>query len=186
MPLSERDDICLLSLPYIVGIMVSHADDEEGEYDDELEMRALERILIAYAHEKQLSPFVNDVVLRTISSKDQWQGWVDRALSALPQCKHAINVITQEFGKEEARNYARMLLDVGEAVAMAYGEFGMGDFDDDNEGVLSRFIGKFSAKIKGEKPNNDEDSGLANISAAEQAALDRLAEALSWEDLKAA
>ena len=94
-------------------------------------------------------------------------------------------MITQEFDKEEARNYARMLLDVGEAVAMAYGEFGMGDFDDDNEGVLSRFIGKFSAKIKGEKPSN-EDSGLANISAAEQAALDRLAEALSWEDLKAA
>lgn len=185
MPLSERDDLCLLSLPYIVGIMVSHADDEEGEYDDELEMQALERILIAYAHEKPLSPFVHDIVLRTISSKDQWHDWVDRALSALPQCEKSIALIKGEYGKDEARNFAEMLLDVGEAVAMAYGEFGMGGMDDDQEGMLSRFIGKFTAKLQGGE-NSNEESGLANISATEQAALDRLATALSWEELKAA
>lgn len=184
MPLSEQDELTLLSLPYIVGIWVSHAEDEEGDYDDEMEMKALERILIAYAHEKELPPAVHGLVLQTISSKDQWMSWAEEAFNPLPRCEKAIEVVKATHGKVEAKSYARMLLDVGEAVAMAYGEFGMDD-DDDHENVLKRFMTKFSAKLRGEDAGHDE-GGLANISATEQAALDKLETALSWQELKAA
>lgn len=182
--LTARQKQALISLPYRVGVWVSHADDEEGEYDDEMEMRALQRILVAYAHEKALPPFVDSLVKDTLSHKDSWQDWADMAMTVVPQSKKAVGFLYARYGETEGRAYAQMLMDVGEAVAMAYGEFGMGD-ETDSETVLGRFIMKFTAKLRGEG-GADDGPGLANISAAEQAALDKLDAALAIDEDEAA
>ena len=49
----------LVSLPYKVGVYVSHADDEDGEVDDEREMAALESCIKAIASLREDKPFAS-------------------------------------------------------------------------------------------------------------------------------
>ena len=51
---SEDEIELLASVPYKAGAWISHADDEEGEDDDERELKALESII------KEIATFLFD------------------------------------------------------------------------------------------------------------------------------
>lgn len=164
----------VIGLMYRVGVWMSHSDDEDGETDDIKEMKALEHIIrsIASAHEE--SAFVQQVARETLKRKEKWQVWANHSFDILADAEKAMAILKSNVAKGDAEDYRDTIINIAEAVAAAYGEFGMGA---DDENVLSGFLGKVVNKIKG-----NEEADFMNISPAEQAALDRLGAALGMDD----
>jgi hypothetical protein len=171
--LSEEEKELVVGLPYRVGVFVSHADDEGGEEDDEKEMKALERILTSIAKQHQKSPFIKEVLEKTIEKKYNWQVWSEQSFNVTQDTEKTIRLLREKVDESDWKMYRGLLIRVGRTVAEAYGEFGEFE-DEESSGFLSKVIDKISNK------NDDlEDESHMNISAAEDAALSSLATAIS-------
>ena len=158
----------LASLPYKAGVFVSHADDVEGEADDEREMAALETCIKAIAKAHDGEGFTAAVMAQTLSMKDQWPVWAGQSFRVPDDAQIAASLLKAKVSEDEFKDFRRALLGVGQAVAEAHGEFGQFD-DDHNEGGV---FGAFVSKIVGGFSGGDHDA--MNVSASEGAAIDQL------------
>ena len=73
--MTQSDKNLLASLPYRIGVWISHADDEAGEFDDEQEMKALEAIIKSIASLHDDAPFVQKIAKETLKQRDNWPEW---------------------------------------------------------------------------------------------------------------
>lgn len=171
---SEDEQNIIVSLPYKAGIYVSHAEDENGEIDDEKEMRALEYCLKSIAKLHEDKPFIKEVARQTLSRKDDWPLWIDDSFHVVNEANQITEVLLEKLGKQGFKQYRAMVMQVAGAVARAYGEFG--DWDDEEDvgffkNVINTVVDGFSAMSQDDKDNPmnvspAEDSALANLSKA--------------------
>lgn len=168
---SDEQRVLLASLLYKVGIWISHADDTEGDRDDDLEERALEQIITEVSKHHEDMPFVHQIAQLTLSSKDKWPVWADYNFHVLDECKQAMTLLTSRVEERIYKNYRKTLLEIAQTVAEASGEFAA--LEEDPKG-FSALVGKVTGMLGG---GNDESHAM-NISAAEDSSLAQLAEAL--------
>jgi len=168
----SKDEIELIaSLPYKIGMWISYADDADGEADDEKEARILSGCLRAFAKLHEDKPFLSEVMKESLRREDKWVDWADQSFTVVQDIKKAVPVLRTKASADEIKALKRALMEIGTAVASAFGEFG--GFDDESEGIFAKIIGKFSGLV-------DSDSGHPmNVSAAEDSALENLRAVLS-------
>ncbi|MGH1457046.1 MAG: hypothetical protein ACRBDI_09715 [Alphaproteobacteria bacterium] len=166
---SEQDVELIVSLPYRVGLNVSYADDEDGEQDDEREMAALEACLTAVVHKSE--GLTKEVAEKTLAMNDKWESWGQGVFNIEPLCEQASAAVLRVAGKDVAKDYVKMVLEVASAVAQAYGEFG-------EEEEPKGFFGKAMTRIISGYGSSDEPNHPMNISAAEDSAISRISAAL--------
>lgn len=166
----------LIGLPYRVGVWMSHSDDEGGDEDDIKELKTLENVIksIAKAHEE--SSFVQEVAQETLKRKEKWETWAAHSFDILADCEHAVALLKRTVNEDDFKDYCKTVLHIAEAVAAAYGEFGMGA--EEEESRFGSFLNKVVGKFKGEEAEID----FMNISPAEEDALERLRTALRSKD----
>lgn len=171
MPLSslEPEDVSLvISLPYRVGVWMSHADDEGGEGDDASEGDALDRIIRKVGKRHESSPFVKETVGETLRRRKEWPSWGENILGVAQECEKALKLLKPVLDKPDFDAFRKVLYQIAATVAEAYGEFGE-DEDSGGGGLVARLVGSAKNAVSGEKGGE-----FINISAAEREALETL------------
>ncbi|MFN3701123.1 MAG: hypothetical protein ACK4VI_06340 [Alphaproteobacteria bacterium] len=169
----------IIALPYKAGMLISHADDVEGEDDDFSEMKALEKAFPEVAKLHPDSALVQAVSLAIIDSPSFWPQWENECFFVVRQAPDIMQQVIQNFGVDEAREYRAYIMEIGKLVARAHGEFEA--FDDmaagqEKESFFAGIIGRLTQSMA--QSQETEGGHPANISASEKAALKELSDAL--------
>lgn len=165
----------LIALPFMVGMYISHADDEEGEGDDKKEIAALKSCIKAVADTYEDGSFIRSVVEQTMQSRDQWSDWNARAFHAPSEAQQAIVTLKATVPEPDLKAYRALLIEIATTVAQAHGEFSSFDEDDAQSGfgaLVGKIVSGFSSKDK------DDAGHPMNISASEDSAIETLKDAL--------
>ncbi|NCC21938.1 MAG: hypothetical protein EOM26_05685 [Alphaproteobacteria bacterium] len=177
----DSDEVELLvSLPYRIGCLISDADDEDGGHDDEQEEKALEEMLTALATGEKGTPFTREVAAGTLRHKDRWPTWRLEIFDVAEDCGRAIQIIQAKLGKNKAKNFRMAMLVVARSVAKAADEFDDFNPEDEEKSGFGALVEKVVKTVKPEVGR--EESHQTNVSPAEQAEIDRVANALHVED----
>lgn len=166
----------LISLPYRAGLLVSHADDEDGEIDDRREMAALAACLKAAADLRKDSPFTAEVMKETLRLRFEWPRWAEKALNVYDDSALAVSLLKSKAGESTARAYGAGVMEVATAVARAYGEFSTFGEEEEENGVLGALFSKILEGFASLSP--DDEGHPMNVSASEGGVLSRLSAAL--------
>jgi len=171
---SAEDVDLIVSLPYRVGMHVSFADDEDGEQDDALEMKALETCFVEISKIQGGSALTQEIASEVLSSRARWETWSEGVFNIEPLCEKAVLALKAQADEGEVKAYIKMTLDVAASVASAYGEFG------EEVAPEKGFFGKAMGNIIGgfAKMSADDANHPMNVSAAEDSAISRIAAAL--------
>lgn len=170
---SAEEAELIVGLPYRVGIHVSHAEDEDGEDDDEREMRALENTLRAVAKTHEGSAFIQEVVQETLSRRGDWSRWTENVFNVAPECARVVAILKAKVHKDEVTEYKALIVDIASAVAQAYGEFGDGSSGKEGfAGIVKKVVGGFLGTSR------DDAGHPMNMSAAESSAIAAIVDAL--------
>lgn len=168
----------VVSLPYRVGLYVSQSDKSGGDESDEKEMQALSNILQGYAQEIFGAETVQYVISETVAKKDQWGRWGAKVDAVEADCHRAVDVLSELVDPKEVSAFKQHLMEIGEAVALAFREVGDDmPFLDRLKFYFYYFRGKSrAAKQKRIYMSFDE---FLNISLDERKALNKIANALN-------
>lgn len=180
--LSKNEYDLVLGLPYRAGIFVSHADDVEGEQDDEMEVKALLASIKQAKALHQESKLVSEVCDCILSSEVEWERWENEAFHILRTSQHVIEIVKSNFGLDEAKHYRALVMEVSASVARAASELDAFDDWKDEEpegffsGMIVKIMGGFSSM------SQDDKDHPVNISPAEDSALSQLSALLKIKD----
>lgn len=171
----------VISLPYLIGLSVSHADDVEGEHDDKLEMRTLHSCLKAVAERYEKKEVVAEILAATMNQRAEWGKWAETGnlYNIAPAAQAAANLILQHSNKEAARDFRAAMMEIAGAVARASGEFSAFTGMDDSaaeQGAMQSVFGRLLAGF-GARSGSDAHHPM-NVSAAEDEVLSNLSQAL--------
>jgi hypothetical protein len=164
-------------LPYRVGVWVSQSDITGGAAADDEELTALNNILHGFDGQVFGSEFLQYVMAETLENKDKWDQWGQKIEKVPEECQKAIDVLGDYLGHKERVAYANRLMEIGEAVAMAFREY------DENLGMIQKLMlfleyqGNKKKAARHDKIIRSFDEYL-NISANERKALGEIAKAL--------
>lgn len=173
---SAEEAELLISLPYRVGVHMSHIDDEDGEVDDRREMASLKACIQAVAALRNDRPFAAEIMKETLRLQFEWSRWAEKSFDIFDDAARAVSLLKSKAGEGTARSYAATLMEIATAVARAYGEFSTFDEEERQSGILGALLGKI---IEGFSELAPEDEGHPmNVSASENEALARLSSAL--------
>jgi hypothetical protein len=153
------------SLPYKVGMYISHSDDVEGETDDEREQKALASCLKQFIKLSENKPLLAGIMQEALKRNDKWEDWTDQSFTVLQDIKKAVPLLRAKASADEIKEIKRALMEIGTAVAQASGEFGQFD-EAEAEGFFGKIIGKLSGM--------GDDGHPMNVSATEDSALEKL------------
>lgn len=171
---SDQDAEVIVSLPYRVGMHVSYADDEDGEGDDELEMRALEACMREVVKHQESCALTKEIASEILSSKDRWDAWAEGVFNIEPLCEKAVLALQAQADESEVKAYVKMTLEIAASVAQAYGEFG--EEAEPEKGFFGKAMGALMGGFSG--MSADDANHPMNISAAEDSAISRISAAL--------
>jgi hypothetical protein len=170
----EEADL-IISLPYRVGMNVSYSEDEGGELDDVLEMKALEAALREAVQKSEEGSLVHEVARATLQSKDKWEAWSQGVFNIEPLCEKAVVMLKTKANTDEIKGYISMCLAVANGVALAYGEFGE-DTQEESSGIIGKIMAELSKVMP--KAKGQEAHHPMNVSAAEDSSIERIRAAL--------
>lgn len=169
IPYDQKD--LLISLPYKLGVWISHFD-EQGEIEaDEKENAALGEIIEYLAEDDTSTLFVTELFRDSLNAREDWAGWPCNEKQALEDSKKGMEIVKDNVSDKDAIAFREALLTVCEVVAQAYGEFG-GQEDDEDRSKWLGAIRNALEKLKGHSYVNMERP--FNISPAEQDAITTL------------
>lgn len=174
--LNDEQKDKLVSLPYRVGLWISQSDDTGGEDADAQEQETLVNIIDGYARDVFGSEMLQYIMREAIVRKDQWSTW-EQGVDAVPRdCEIALDIIKFHGDEKDVHAFQNHLIEIGEAVAMAFTEYEVqGKFDEFLLNVRF-FIDNMKARLaKGKAKSMHE---FLSISPKERAALGELAQAL--------
>ena len=173
---SAEEAELLVSLPYKVGVFISHADDVDGERDDQREIKALESCIRAVGRLHEDKPFTSEVAKAALEQKDKWPSWIDASFHAPEEARKAVAVLRGKAPEQVRKNYRAFLMEVASTVAQAHGEFSSFDEEQPEGGLFGGLVGRIAGSFKG---LSEDDAGHPmNVSAAEDTAISLLAKAL--------
>lgn len=166
----------IISLPYKVGLWLSHVDDTGGDDASQEETQALENILKAFNQDVFGSEALQYIMAETINQRDKWDSWSHDAANIPQSCQKAIDILHKCLDEKEVNSYKQRLLEIAEAVALAFREYDSLDF----AGKIRVYIMYYSDKIKARTRKHGQKSldQYLNISIRERKALDTLAHTL--------
>ena len=163
----------MVRLPYRVGLWVSRSDSAGGGESDQRESQALSNILHAFAEDLFGSETVQQIISETINRKAEWPQWGGNLDMVPGECRDAVDLLRQHGEGKDARVLQNHLMEIAEAVALAFREDDSGVSAFAAFGMYVRYM--FSGSKKGRKVSFAE---FRNISANERKALDAIADAL--------
>ncbi len=179
--LTESEALAIIALPYKAAMYISHADDVEGEKDDEQERKAITRGLPELSKLHSVSPLVQDVAAEIQKLNEHWEMWENECFHITKQAPAIIQNALGHFGKDEMKHYRAFTIELGKMVAQAHSEFEA--FDAWEEEKKESMFGSMISKItRGFTPGHEDGGNPANISPAENAALKELFIALKTPD----
>ncbi len=166
----------IVSLPYRVGLWVSQSDDTGGSEADEKGLTALSNILQGFSQQVFGSELLQYIMNETVTRKDQWSHW-DQELENVPKdCAMALDVLRDHVDDKEVNAYITRLMEIAEAVALAFREYEQQSFIDQLNVYFSYAFIKIKSRFS-QQPSKTFEQFL-NISASERKALNTLASAL--------
>ncbi len=167
----------LVALPYRVGLWVSSSDSSGGDDADRAEMAALTTIVTGFAEDFLKSEFVQRLMEETVACQADWEKWNGNIDEVPAECTRAIDILSEMLDRKELTSFKLTLMEIAHSVAMAYREEDMVGGLASRLQVYSRIVlNRLQAILNRRKVRTVEE--LLNVSAAEQAAIDRLARAL--------
>ena len=174
--LSTDQRTLIVSLPYRAGLWVSHSDDAGGDEADQKELVALSNIIHGFSEQVFGSELLQYVMNETVNRKDEWPQWAATLENVPEDCRRALDILRDHVDEKEVGAYAMRLMEIGEAVALAFREYEQKSVFDQVQVYVSYILAKLRAR-KQAKPAKTFDQFL-NISTHERKALGALAEAL--------
>jgi hypothetical protein len=171
----------IVALPYRVGLWISQIDNTGGDEAKAQELSALSNIIHGFAHDVFGSEFVQHVMTEALARKGEWEAWGEDFDKIPAECKKSIEIMSAHVDQKEVKAYAARLMEIAEAVALAFREYeSMEKFSDKLEVYMAYWKAKLKSKIK-KRPLKSFDQFLS-VSAMERRALMRIAGALNIED----
>lgn len=174
--LSPADEELLVSMPYRIGLYVSHADVTGGWDAQDSEIQSLTGILRDYSNDFCKTEFSQKVLMDCLASRAKWPSWSQAVEEVPSQTSRVITTLESMLSEKELRGFCDVLTDVGIAVAMAFREGG----DTAGDKPIVREILSRIGTALGEKDPLDH----INISESERSALKKLARALRYTKLE--
>ncbi|MEM7650875.1 MAG: hypothetical protein AAF204_02190 [Pseudomonadota bacterium] len=172
--LSDKQRTLIVSLPYRVGLWVSESDTDGGDEAQANELTALSNIIHGFSEQVFGSELLQYIMNETVSRKEDWQGSWAQNIEAVPdECEQALAALREHIDDKEVDVYSRRLMEIGEAVALAFKE---------NQGkrslgaTIAYTISKFKAQMN--KAPVKSFSQYSSISMSERKALLKIADAL--------
>lgn len=171
---SERD--LLFSLPFRVGIWISHVDDGFGKSDDR-ERAAVLKVIGKAGRRHVDSSSIDDIARACLACEarfDEWEGKLDNILDDV---RAGRAILKKRVSVDEADEFSTFLMEVGTSVAKAFREDVEGWGDDEDEGgftsiaeKVSGFLGRVVASSQHGEMNisPDEDTALTDLAVALQ------------------
>ncbi len=178
--LSPEIGALLIKLPYRVGLYISVSDKTGGGRSDEAELRALENVVTYYVEDFCKSEFAQAIMLETLRNKSDWGNWNGSIETVPDDCVRVFDALTDQLDMKDIVAFKNNLLEIANAVAMAYREF------DATEPWIERFkvylsilVERIKVMLKGDTgPTADQ---MLNISREEKAAINLLSQTLGIE-----
>lgn len=168
---TDADRMAMVSLPYRIGLFVSHADVTGGWEAQEAEMQTLNTILRSFTEDFCKSPFVQGLLMQTIGARAQWTQW-SHGLDNVPgECVAAMYDLRGVLATKDLKSFQEQMMDIAFAVAQAFRE--------DKQAPPApppSFIARLFGQGKREARNTHR-----NISQAEHAAIRKIADALDYD-----
>lgn len=167
----------IISLPYRVGFLVSQSDQTGGQAAHEQELETLANILDGFTQQVFGSELLQHVMAGTMDGRDQWTTWGGQLDSVYADCRKAVENLYSVADEKEVSAYKARLLEIAEAVAVAFREFEEMNFVE----KISAYMAFMSAKSKSRKlgySSYKTFDEFLNISMAERQVLEKLAAAL--------
>lgn len=174
----ENRDI-IIALPYRVGLWMSHIDDIGGEDADDEEMQALESLMDGFTREVFGSEVVQIIMTENLKRKSEWRGAWSKNLDKVPdECQRALDVL-RDAGVEvkEISAYKQRLIEIAEAVALAFREYDQLSFMNKLRVYLLFYKERYKALKKGMSYKSLDQ--FLNISLVERKALYKLSHILN-------
>lgn len=172
--ITESQKANIVSLPYRVGLWVSLSDQTGGIQADDKELVALSNIIDGFAGDVFGSELVQYIMRETLSRRQSWENWAANIGDVPGDCRKAVDVLAEHVEPKEVAAYAARLIEIGEAVALAFRE------REELDSVVQKSAAymaygclRLRAKVKKRRcPSFGE---FLNISADERKALEKLA-----------
>ncbi len=170
---SEEEKSLLVKLPFQVGFNISEADGDGGEENERLEMEALFRILNLLPGVYHHVPLIQQILGETRDGHENWDAWKDGSFDVTKECTNAISLLKEKASDAEAKAFRKALLEVADTVARAAGEGGMLEIRMEPDSAFLQSVKKIMTAVGMIKKDDS-----ANISAAEEVAIDKISQAL--------
>lgn len=177
--LTDNQRQILISLPYRAGLYVSQSDQSGGDEANDNELRALENLIYGFSDGVFGSEFTQNVMAATIQSKGDWASWAHGIEQVPAECSDALVILSSVVDHKERNAYAARIMDIGEAVALAFREDTGGSFVDRIK-LYFEYL-KASKRAQAAKLPKRSFEDYQSISADERVALNTLAQALQVE-----
>lgn len=168
----------LVSLPYRVGLFVSQSDSVGGEDADAVEMDALSSLIIAYSQEVFGAETAQYIIGETVARRAEWDEWSNDLDMVEGECFSAVDILSDAVDVKEVNAFKRSLLEIGEAVALAFREYGESTSMIDKIRVYIHYMKSRSEAVKHGFVPMEWDQYI-NISLEERKALQVIANALN-------
>lgn len=175
--LSDNQKKIITRLPYRVGLWVSESDTTGGDEAAQKEQQALHNIIEGFSGQVFGSELLQHIMAATLEGKDDWPNWRG-ALDGVPdECAQAVDILRSYADEKEANAYAVRLMEIGEAVALAFREYGHVDSPMKTaQAYMTYFFITVSARLKA-GPTRSFDEFI-QVSPPERKALNKLAQSL--------
>ncbi|MCB1563205.1 MAG: hypothetical protein KDJ75_06485 [Alphaproteobacteria bacterium] len=175
--LSESDKANIISLPYRVGLWVSRSDSAGGADADAQELSTLANIIDGFAGEVFGSELVQHIMSATLARRGEWADWAEDPGDIPKDCRAAAEALAAHVEPREVAAYVARLMEIGEAVALAFREREEPDSLPQKITAYSAYgLLKLKARLK--KRSCKSFDQFLNISTAERKALEKLAAAM--------
>lgn len=120
--LSDAQRLLIASLPYRVGLWVSHSDSSGGENSEQQERDVLKNLIHGFSNEVFGSELLQYIMADTVAQQDKWLEW-EKDIEDIPEeCEAAVDILRSYVDDKDVNAYTTRLMEIGEAVALAFRE----------------------------------------------------------------
>lgn len=168
---TDNDRAVMTALPYRIGLYISHADTTGGWEAQEAEMQTLTLILRSFSEDFCKSAFVQGLLMQTLVRRAEWVQWSHGLDNVPAECIAAMYDLRGVLTAKDMKSFQEQMMDIAFAVAQAFREDTKAP-PPPPPSWLSRLLGQ---------AKREERNQHRNISAAERAAIQKLADALDYD-----
>lgn len=173
--LSPADEEIIISLPYRIGLYVSHADVTGGWDAQDSEIQSLTAILRDYSNDFCKTEFSQKVLMDCLASRAKWPLWSHDVDTVPEQVFKIVTTLESMMSEKEIAGFCDVPTDTGIAVAMAFRE---GAGQETDRPIVQEILVRLTTVLAEKDPLDH-----INISDSERSALKKLARAMRYSKI---